>query len=612
MSATEPTRREAPQKPSSQRSEEAELLQEPKLDRALLWRLLVFAKPYRNSLIFAILLLLVLSAAELLFPILTMRAIDDYVRPGNLPGLIRISLLYLGLLAAVFVLRYGQGVLTQRIGQSIMHDLRTRLFAHLQRLDISYFDRNPTGRIMTRLTGDVETLNELFTSGLVSIFGDLLTLIGITAVLFVLDWRLALVTLTVVPVLFGITMIFRAKVRYAYGLTRIRIAAINAFLQENVTGVALVHLFDRQARQRSQFDARNASHRDAFLLSVRAYSLYFPGVEFLEVLAVALILWYGGGEVVQQALTLGSLVAFIQYSERFFRPIRDLSERYNILQGAMVASERIFELLDREPRIVSPRELGANASGAADAPIVADAPAIEFHDVRFSYVPDEEVLRGVSFSVQRGESVAVVGHTGAGKSTLVGLALRFHDVSSGAVLIDGRDVRAWPLDPLRRRIGLVAQDVFLWGGGIRLNVGLRAGQPEERVRAAIAAVGAEAIVEQMGGDLDADLGERGQRLSVGQRQLLAFARVLAFDPPILVLDEATSSVDTETEQHIQRALATLLQGRTSLVIAHRLSTIRHADRILVMHRGKLVEEGSHDELLAKGGIYAKYFELEYV
>ncbi|MCC7142425.1 MAG: ABC transporter ATP-binding protein [Candidatus Eisenbacteria bacterium] len=597
---------------------QAELLQAPKLDRRVLARLLGFVRPYRAWVAWSVVLLLLLSAGELAFPILTKRAIDDCIRPGDLRGLYLITTVYLGLLIAVFGLRYGQAVLTQRMGQQVMHDLRRRIFGHLQRLHLGYHERNPVGRTMTRLTGDVEVLNELFTSGLVSIFGDLLTLIGIAAVLLALNWKLALVTLAVVPLLFTASWIFRAKVRVAYGLTRLKVSAINSFLQENIVGITLVQLFNREARHRAQFEGLNAGHRDAFLKSVFYYSVFFPVVDFLEYLAVALILWYGGGQTIQNALSLGALVAFIQYSERFFRPIRDLSERYNVLQSAMVSAERIFELLDTEPTITSPAvaavpagtapQLGSGAALAAPGTLLGQ---VEFRDVHFSYVQGEEILKGIRFTVRPGESVALVGHTGAGKTTITNLLTRFYDIDSGAILVDGLDVREWDLAALRRRIGVVLQDVFLWSGGVRLNVGLRSGLPTERIEAALRAVGADAVVERLGGDLDAEVGERGNRLSVGQRQLIAFARALAQDPPILLLDEATSSVDTETEIRIREALKVLLTGRTSLVIAHRLSTIRYVDRILVLHRGRLVEEGTHDELLAHGGIYSKYYQLEY-
>jgi ATP-binding cassette subfamily B multidrug efflux pump len=581
---------------------EEEKVEKARLDRTLLRRLVAYLRPYRSNFVTAIVLLLAASVGDLVFPLLVKRAIDVHIAPRDFHGLVGLSLVYLALLVVVFGLRYFHLWLTQLLGQRIMHDLRNQIFSHLQRLHVAYFDRNPVGRTMTRLTSDVEVLNEMFTSGMVSIFGDVITLFGIMGVLLYLNWKLALVTWIVIPLLFVASMIFRAKVRASYALVRIKIAAINAYLQENIAGISLVQLFNRQEIHRRQFDRRNAEHRDAFLRSVFYFSVFFPVVELLESLAVALILWYGGGQVLRSALTLGALVAFIQYSERFFRPIRDLSERYNILQGAMAASERIFDLLDTRPEIADP-----------PAPAAAPGPAgrIEFRDVRFGYVPGKEVLSGVSFTVEPGEAVALVGHTGAGKTTITSLLSRFYDVTAGSVRVDGLDVRGWGLAELRSKIGIVQQEGFLWSGSVALNVGLRGGIPQERIAQALRVVGASHLLERSADGAALEVGERGSQLSVGERQLISFARALAFDPPILILDEATSSVDTETEQKIRRALTFLLQGRTSLVIAHRLSTIRHVDRILVLHKGRLVEEGTHDELLRRGGLYSRYYELEY-
>lgn len=600
---------------------ETERLYQPRLDRVVLARLLGYARPYRGRIAGAILLLLLVAGLELLFPLLTRRAIDTYITGRDLHGLGVLSLFYLGLLVVIFALRYLQLVLTQATGQRITTDLRDSLFAHIQGLDQAWFEKNPVGRIMTRLTGDVEALNDLFTSGLVSIFGDVVTLFGIAGVLFWLNPRLALVALTVVPLLLTVTLLFRARVRTAYALIRVRIAAINAYLQESIAGVSLVQLFHREEIHEAKFAGLNAAHRDAFLKSVFYYSVYFPVVELLESLALALILWYGGIVSLRGALTLGSLVAFIQYAERFFRPIRDLSERYNILQGAMASSERIFDLLDTKPEIAATAPRDRDGSRGA-----RPAPAVEFQNVRFSYVSGEEVLKGLSFAVRRGESVALVGQTGAGKTTVSTLLSRFRDVDDGAVLVDGRDVRDWDIPSLRRRVALVPQEAFLWTGDIRLNVALRAGRPEAMVAEAIRLTGLETLAgrfaavpgnDHAGDGRESDgsrpdgVGERGSQLSSGERQLVSIARALAADPPILVLDEATSNVDTETEQRIRAALRELLRGRTSLVIAHRLSTIRFVNRILVLHHGLLVEDGTHDELLRRGGIYARYYELEY-
>ncbi|MDM7915164.1 MAG: ABC transporter ATP-binding protein [Candidatus Eisenbacteria bacterium] len=575
------------------------------IDRRLLRRLFALTRPHRGTLILAVALLTLTSLAELAFPILMKRGIDRYIAGRDLEGLLRISLAYLALLISVFLLRYAHLTATQGLGQRIMYDLRSRLFRHAQRLSIPYYDRNPVGRVMTRLTGDVEVLNEMFTSGFVSIFGDVLILVGIVTAMLLLDWRLALVTFVVLPPLILATSAFRRRVRDAYTQIRVQVAAMNAYLQEHLTGILLVQLFRREPERRQGFDEINAAHRDAFLRSVQAYAVYFPVIEFLEAGAVALILGYGGDRVSTGTFTLGTLIAFLQYSERFFRPIRDLSDRYNTLQGAMASSERVFELLDTPAEIAAPA--GGHVPGAS-----SPRGEIVFDRVGFGYHPDDPVLHDLSFRIAPGESVALVGHTGAGKTTIASLLLRFYDVQQGSVKVDGIDVRAWKLAELRRRIAVVPQDVYLFSGSAIRNVGLRDPSIDRvQIEEAIGTVEARDFLERLPEGLDTELRERGNRLSVGQRQLLSFARALVRDPEILVLDEATSSVDTQTEQRIRAATRRLIQGRTSLLIAHRLSTIRNVDRILVLHRGRLVEEGSHLELLAAGGIYAKLYEIEF-
>jgi len=593
-------------------------------DGRLMRRLLAYVGPHKSSAVVAVALIVVSSLLQLAGPLITAIALDLFVRPGEaaapisrwlarhwlegrdvaaLGGLTTLSAVYLVALALTAVVLYSQSRVMQMMGQRIMADMRGELFAQLQRLSISYFDRNPAGRLVTRVTNDVDALNELFTAGLVSIFGDIVLLGGIVIALFWLDWRLALVTFAILPLLFALSIWFKARARQTYRRVRVKLARINSFLQEHLTGMSVVQLFGREQAVAEDFSRVNDEHRSANLDAIYYYAVYYPMVELITALGIGLILWYGGLEVMGGAMSLGVLVAFLQYAQRFYQPLADLSEKYNILQGAMAASERVFDLLDTEPEVVDstdpwrPREVAGGVS---------------FDDVRFSYKKGEPVLRGVSFAIEPGETVAVVGHTGAGKSTLANLLLRFYDVDSGAVRLDGRDVRQWRLEDLRSAVGLVLQDVFLFAGTIGDNIGL--GDPaldEAAVAKAAREVHALEFIERLEGGLRAPVQERGGGLSVGQKQLVAFARALAFDPRVLILDEATSSIDTETEQLIQSALDRLLAGRTSLVIAHRLSTIQRADRILVMHRGKLREEGTHRELLARRGIYYRLHQLQY-
>ena len=572
-------------------------------DGRLMRRLLVYIAPYRRSAVLALLLIISAAVLSILPPYLTKIAIDRYIQNHDLAGLNRVAALYVGILVAVLGLTYGQTMVMNLMGQKIMYDLRMQIFRHLEALDVAFFDRNPVGRLMTRVTTDVDALNELFTSGVISIFGDLCTLSGIVVTLFVLDFRLALAIFSVLPLLFLVTFTFKIKVRDSFRRVRTAIARINTFLQENITGTAVVQIFGQEKKQFEKFTRINCEHLEANLQSIFYYAVFYPLLELVGALAVALIVWYGGFKVLSGTLTLGALVAFIQYSDRFFRPISDLSEKYTILQAAMASSERIFKLLDTPPSIVSrpdPRTLRVRSG------------RVEFRAVHFAYHPGDEVLHDVSFAVEPGEKVAIVGPTGAGKSTIISLLSRFYDIQQGQVLIDGVDIRDYDLQALRLSVGIVLQDVFLFSGSIANNI--RLGNTEisdEQLRRAAEIVHASEFVEKLKAGYEARVGERGSSLSVGQKQLLAFARALAFDPRILVLDEATSSIDTETELLIRDAIEKLMVGRTCIVIAHRLSTIQNADRIIVLHRGRIREMGTHQELLKLKGIYWKLYQLQY-
>jgi ATP-binding cassette subfamily B multidrug efflux pump len=577
-----------------------------KPDRALLGRLIGYLRPYRPSVAASLLLLFAGAALELVGPYLTKVALDRAIPAGDLRLLGWLVAAYIGSLVLAFACEYADTLVTTRLGQRVMFDLRAELFAHLQRLSLRYFDRTPVGRLMTRVTNDVDQLNEAFSSGLVAIFGDVFTLLFILGVMLQMDWRLALVTCTVLPFVAVVTFVFRALVRRAYADIRVRLASINTFTQEHVSGIRVVQLFGRERRTLEHFKEVNAHHLEAHLRSITYYALFFPVIEVLTAIALALILWYGGGETIQGTVTVGVVAAFLQYTRRFFRPLQDLSEKYNILQGAMAASERIFQLLDTEPEVrdpASPRHLPEPGRGE-----------IEFRDVWFRYDDGGEwVLRGVSFTARPGERVAIVGATGAGKSTIISLLMRFYDATRGEILFDGVPVRAVPLAELRGRIGLVLQDVFLFSEDVASNIRLGNEEiPDERVREAARRVGAERFIQRLPAGYAQPLGERGMSLSVGERQLVSFARALAFDPRVLVLDEATSSVDSELEALIDEALHELMRGRTSLVIAHRLSTVQGANQILVLHHGEVRERGTHAELLRRGGLYARLHELQFV
>ena len=573
-------------------------------DGRLMRRLLGYLRPYGHYAGAALVAIVAGSVLQLAQPWLTKIAIDRYIATGDLAGVGRIALLFLVVLLGSFALEFAQTWLMQMTGQRIMFDMRMQIYGHLQRLSLSYYDRHPVGRTMTRVTTDVDVLNDLFSAGVVAVFGDVFTLVGIMVVLLVMDWRLALLAFSVLPLIVLITQWFRRNVRESYRTVRLWIARINAFLQENITGMTTVQLFRRETRNFEQFREINATHRNANIDSIFYYAVFYPAVEIVGALAAALILWWGGGWVLQGTLTLGSLVAFLQYSQRFFRPISDMSEKFNVLQAAMASSERIFKLLDTPVEVPAP---------AAPAGLASPRPGhIAFEGVWFAYKGEDYVLRDVSFEVRPGERVGVVGATGAGKTTLINLLLRFYDVSRGRILVDGVDVRDLAFGDLRALFGLVLQDVYLFVGTIAGNIRLgNEGISEADVRRAAAAVHADAFVERLPLGYETPVAERGATLSVGQKQLLSFARALAFDPRILVLDEATSSVDTETELLIRDALHVLMTGRTTIAIAHRLSTIQDMDKILVLHKGELREMGSHQELLARRGIYWRLYQLQY-
>jgi ATP-binding cassette subfamily B multidrug efflux pump len=572
-------------------------------DATLLRRLLVYLQPYRGLTALALLLLLAGAGLALVGPLLTQRALDIAVPRHDIGLLGTLAALLLGALVLEFVVEYGQTLLTTYIGQQVMYDLRMQIFGHLQRLSISFFDRNPVGRLMTRVTSDVETLNELFSSGLVTVFGDVFTLIAIMTMMLVVDWRLALVTFSVIPLVWLTAMIFRRRVREAFREIRTRLARLNAYLQERLSGMRVVQLFGREADSAARFAALNREHLQAHLRSITIYAVFFPVVEVLTAVAMALLLYYGGLRTLHGTLTVGVLAAFIQLTRRFFQPLQDLSEKFNLLQSAMASSERVFALLDQPVTVLEPAR-----------PVALTTPMrgeVRFEGVWFRYSPDGPwVLRDVSFTALPGQTIALVGHTGAGKTTIVNLLLRFYDPDRGRILIDGVDIRQLSTSDLRSLIGFVQQDLFLFTGDILHNLRLDAPVSTEAAHEAARRVGADRFIERLPAGYAHRLGERGRSLSVGERQLLSFARALALDPRILVLDEATSSVDAEAEAQIQRAIAELMAGRTSLVVAHRLSTILHADEILVMQHGEIKERGSHRELLAQEGLYQRLYQLQ--
>jgi ATP-binding cassette, subfamily B, multidrug efflux pump len=596
-----------PQAPSGPIQEEEALGKA--YDARLMRRLLGYLKPYRWKVALAVLLLVSAAGLQIVGPWLIQIALDDAVPAADGQLLATLAIAYLVATLATFGLQYAQEIVTTWLGQKVMYDLRTEIFDKLQHLDLQFYDRNPVGRLMTRITSDVETLNELFSSGVVAIFGDLFTLVFIISAMLLMDWQLALVTFSVLPFVAWTAFLFRSRIRRAYRDIRVRLARINAFLHERITGIRVVQLFNREEADQERLDQVNRDYLESHLRSITYYALFFPVIEVFTAIALALIIWYGGSMILAEATSVGVVTAFLLYARRFFRPIQDLSEKYNVLQGAMASSERIFNLVDRTPAIRDPER-----PRALPAEVRGD---IEFRDVWFAYGTRDDgspewVLKGVSFRARPGEKLALVGHTGAGKTTIINLLMRFYDPQKGEILLDGVPIREVRQRELRNRIGLVLQDVFLFSDDVRYNIRLGNGEiPEERVRAAAREVGAAGFIERLEKAYGQPLGERGASLSVGERQLVSFARALAFDPRILVLDEATSSVDSEIEARIEEATARLMEGRTSIVIAHRLSTVQGADRILVLHHGELVEEGTHGELLARAGLYARLHELQF-
>jgi ATP-binding cassette, subfamily B, multidrug efflux pump len=566
-------------------------------------RLLRYLKPYRRLLFGAISLTLALNWLGTLGPKFTQWAIDWYILPRSIDGLGLLVVLYLVTQAVRLVFSYFQAILVNSVGQYTMYDLRRELYAKLQHQEVAYYDRNPVGRIMTRLTNDVDALNSLFTEGVTDLLGDLVIIVTIIVVMLVMDVRLTLISLLTVPLLFAATTWFRKGARRGYDLVRTRIARINAFLQEHFAGAQTVQIFNAEAKSLRTFDRINEEYRRANIDTIFYYAVFFPLVDLIGAIGIALIIWYGGYRVMQNALSLGALVAFIQYSQALFQPIRDLSDKYNVLQAAVVASHRLFKTLDLPVAITTPEK-----------PLKTERARgrIEFQNVWFAYKDDDWVLKDVSFTIEPGQSIALVGHTGSGKTTITNLLMRFYDIQRGRILLDGVDLRDWDLKALRQNFAVVLQEVFLFSGTIEGNI--RLGRQEitgDRVRWAAQEVHADGFIRRLKDEYQAEVRERGAGLSVGQKQLISFARALAFDPALLILDEATSSIDTETEQLIQRAIERVMRDRTSIVVAHRLSTIQNADRIIVLHHGEIREQGTHQELLAERGFYWKLYKLQY-
>ncbi|MCB9209495.1 MAG: ABC transporter ATP-binding protein [Ignavibacteriales bacterium] len=572
-------------------------------DSKLMKRLLGYVKPYKGYVILAILLNILVAGLGPLRPYLTKLAIDDAIANSDYNELLNISLLLVGSLILQAGIQYVLTYYTQLMGQKIIYDLRVKLFSHIQKLSLKYFDKTPIGKIVTRVTNDVEALNELFSSGIVMVFSDVFQIVWIFGFMFFMSWELALITLSVLPVLFYATFLFRKKVRDAYRQERKFLSRLNSYMQEHITGINVVQVFSKEKDEYKKFIGINSDYRNSLMRSVYYYATFYPVVEILSSISIALIIWYGGGSIIQSAMTIGVLFAFIQYTEMFFRPIRDLSEKYNIMQTAMAASERIFDVLDDDTIIENPE---------VPKSIEHYTGKVEFKDVTFAYNSDEYVLKNISFEINSGETVAIVGATGAGKTSIISLLTRFYDIQKGEILVDGINIKELSKDELRKRISVVLQDVFLFSGDIQSNIGLNSEEiTYDKIVESAKIVGADRFIQQLPNKYNEEVKEKGATLSVGQKQLISFARALAFNPQILILDEATSSIDTETEILIKQAIEKLLVGRTSIVIAHRLSTIQNADKIIVMHKGEIREIGTHQNLLAKKGIYYKLYQLQY-
>jgi len=576
-------------------------------DRKLLLRFAAYLRPYLWNIAAVLCILPLTTAAKLAQPWLIKLAIDNHIVKGDLSGLPAIAVYFLLLILAESLLSFVEVWLLQYLGQRVMQDIRLELFTHVQRLSTSFFDRTPTGSLVTRLTNDVEVLGEMFAAGIITVVGDIMLLAGIIGVMLWLNLQLSLVTFTVLPLLFWIAFKFRRKMRNAFRQVRSRLAKLNIFLSESINGIALIQLFNRQRNEQEEFSRLNASYRDANLPVITWDASLYAAVEALSSVAVGLLVWYGSGEILSGALTFGALVAFIQYIEKFFAPIRDLSAKYSVMQGAMAALERLFNLLDCREILPEAAPLPVSASPRGEDP----SSFIRFNDVWFAYNEDDFVLKAFNLQLRRGEKIALVGETGGGKTTVTRLLSRLYDVNQGSIELAGSDLRTIPLQDLRQRIGIVLQDPYLFTGSITENICLGDDRARGRVQQAAKIVGADRFIERLADGYEEKVRERGNNFSAGERQLISFARAVAFDPEILVLDEATASVDSEAESLIQQGLSGLMAGRTTLVVAHRLSTIRDADRIVVIHRGEKVEEGSHDELIAARGVYYRLYQLQF-